>query len=31
MTRLLVVDDHEIVRAGLKQLLSEYEELVRAN
>ena len=27
MTRLLVVDDHEIVRAGLKQLLSDYEDL----
>ena len=26
MTRLLVVDDHEIVRAGLKQLLSDYKE-----
>src|SRR5258705_5294293 len=26
MTRILVVDDHEIVRAGLKQLLSDYEE-----
>ena len=25
VTRLLVVDDHEIVRAGLRQLLSDYE------
>ncbi len=30
MTRLLVVDDHEIVRAGLKQLLSDYEEFTVA-
>jgi len=26
MTRLLVVDDHQIVRAGLKSLLSDYKE-----
>ena len=30
MTRLLVVDDHEIVRAGLKQLLSDHEEFTVA-
>jgi DNA-binding NarL/FixJ family response regulator len=30
MTRILVVDDHEIVRAGLKQLLSDYEEFTVA-
>ena len=30
MTRLLVVDDHEIVRAGIKQLLSEHEEFTIA-
>jgi len=30
MTRLLVVDDHEIVRAGLKQLLSESKEFTVA-
>ena len=30
MTRLLVVDDHEIVRAGVKQLLSEHEEFTVA-
>jgi two-component system, NarL family, invasion response regulator UvrY len=30
MTRLLVVDDHQIVRAGIKQLLSEYEEFTVA-
>ena len=30
MTRLLVVDDHEIVRAGIKQLLSDHEEFTVA-
>ena len=30
MTRLLVVDDHEIVRAGLKQLLAESKEFTVA-
>src|SRR5258705_2552926 len=30
MTRLLVVDDHEIVRAGLKQLLSDFKEFTVA-
>jgi DNA-binding NarL/FixJ family response regulator len=30
MTRLLVVDDYEIVRAGLKQLLSEDKEFTVA-
>jgi len=26
MTRILVADDHQIVRAGLKNLLSDYTE-----
>jgi DNA-binding NarL/FixJ family response regulator len=30
MTRLLVVDDHLMVRAGLKRLLSDYEEFTVA-
>ena len=30
MTRILVVDDHEIVRAGLKELLSIYHEFTVA-
>ena len=30
MTRLLVVDDHQIVRAGLKSLLSDYKEFTVA-
>ena len=30
MTRLLVVDDHEIVRAGIKQLLSDQGEFIVA-
>src|SRR6186997_2199261 len=30
MTRILVVDDHEIVRAGLKELLSIYGEFTVA-
>lgn len=30
MTRILVVDDHEIVRAGLKELLSTYHEFTVA-
>ena len=30
MTRILVVDDHEIVRAGLKELLSDYQEFTVA-
>lgn len=28
MTRILIVDDHEIVRAGLKKILSE--EMIRS-
>ena len=30
MTRILVADDHQIVRAGLKNLLSEYKEFTVA-
>jgi two-component system invasion response regulator UvrY len=30
MTRVLVVDDHEIVRAGVKELLSEFNEFTVA-
>ena len=30
MTRLLVVDDHEIVRAGVKRLLAEVSEFTVA-
>src|SRR6187455_2709526 len=30
MARLLVVDDHEIVRAGIKQLLSDQGEFIVA-
>lgn len=30
MTRILIADDHQIVRAGLKNLLSEYQEFTVA-
>ena len=30
MTRILIADDHQIVRAGLKNLLAEYKEFMVA-